>query len=102
MGMENANGEEAQSDTHDAWLPLRTVTAPLLKLFHAKACCSAAVTAAPSGPCEKQQENCNDDGHTEEGGEQRSENRRDYVDRRLKEIAAFERRARGEIPRRRK
>jgi hypothetical protein len=44
---------------------------------------------------EKQNENCGKDGQANESNEQKPESHRRYVDCRLRELAAFEERARG-------
>jgi hypothetical protein len=81
--------EDAHNEPElDTWKPLRTVSAPLLKELHVKSCGTAVAAAALSGPHRKQ-----NDGSA--GADRRAQDQRVYVDLRLKELAAFERRARG-------
>lgn len=91
------NMSERHNDTDDldTWQPLKTVTAPVLNLFHVKTCCTAVATAALSGPHEKQDVERSADGDAAGRSEDDRKRHRAYVDQRLNDFAAFERRARG-------
>lgn len=56
----------------------------------------AQITARLLRTDEKQNEKRPDDAECSSGDQQRANQHREYVDRRLRDIAAFERRARGE------
>jgi hypothetical protein len=94
----------AMKETHsthtdtDAWKPLRTVTAPVLRSL-------LVVTVAPTaiGASEPREEKEKERFNDTEGGradQRETGEHREYVDRRLRDLAAFERRFSGIIPRR--
>jgi hypothetical protein len=95
IAMEDDANQDVQPNERDTWQPLRTASAQLLKRLHAITCHAPVAPDAQSGPHEKQ----NDDRREDRAG---SDDDRRYVGHRLKEIAAFEERAKGNVPRRRK
>jgi hypothetical protein len=92
IAMEKAN-PDVQPIERDTWQPLMTASAQLLRRLH------AGTRHAPIAP------GAQSDPHENIGGRRddragHGDNR--YVSHRLKEIAAFEERASGRVPRRRK
>jgi hypothetical protein len=92
---------ETPDPEFDAWQLLSTATAPLLKMFHGKQFSEAVGAAALSAIPAKQ----DDDGRARTdrgaGDKETTEQQRAYVDQRLRDFAAFERRAAGIEPWRR-
>lgn len=83
----------------DAWTPLAAANTQLLKSFHVKPI-SDAVGAAPlSAVHAKLDERGEGDGNANRHGEKKTEQHRAYVDHRLRELGAFERRCRGAVKR---
>lgn len=57
-----------------------------------------AITARVLKKAEHQDQRRGDDRETEQRSERAEETRGEYVEQRLREVATFERRARGEVP----
>jgi hypothetical protein len=95
IAMEDDVNQDVQPNERDTWQPLRTVSAHLLRRPHMTTRHAPVAPDAQSDPHENQ----NDDRREDRAG---SDDDRRYVGHRLKEIAAFEERARGNVPKRRK
>jgi hypothetical protein len=102
VGMKEHN--ETPEPDFDAWEPLRAATARYLNSnsIHVKQICDAVAAAALSGPHEQKNEQRDGKSRRGDGEKQRDEAQREYVEQRLKEIAEFERGARGLIVRQRR
>jgi|SRR5690242_721840 hypothetical protein len=93
IAMEKAN-PDVQPIELDTWQPLRTASAQLLRRLH------ESTHRPPVASGEKSDPHENDDVRREDCADRKDDDR--YVSHRLKEIAAFEERASGRVPRRRK
>lgn len=101
-GMEKRHTTQPELfDPDDAWQSLRTISAPLLDLFHVKACCTAAATALLGGPrVEKENVDRPGDRADDDAAENETDQHRAYIKQRLRDTAAFEARASGATPHR--
>jgi hypothetical protein len=80
----------------DAWTPLRTANARLLNNLFDTPFGRAAATASSSGTNEQKNEDRDVIRRGRDNDEQKAKDHRAYLEQRMKDYAAFERRARGE------
>jgi hypothetical protein len=79
----------------DAWEPLAAANTRILTMFHGKQISEAVAAAALSHPHEQKDEQGDSDSHRGDAEKQKDEDQRAYVAYGLKQIAEFERCARG-------
>ena len=93
MNMKDDAQHELEPDT---WQPLLTANTLILETLHVKAISEAVAHAAPSSTLPaKQNDERGPHAKASDDDKQRAKDQRRYVDHRLREFAAFERRAGG-------